>query len=135
MTSGDRIDVPEATRRELIRRAGEQCAICRRAVRAYPEEPGKRRYIAEAAHIIAVKPGGERGTTEPRPPDINGISNLIALCRNCHGIIYDRDGRRGAEELTAFLGRLSRRLELSHPPGIGDLRDYARRTGQGPRGI
>jgi hypothetical protein len=48
---------------------------------------------------------------------------------------YDGEGRRGDEDLTAFLGRVSARLELDAVLTIADVTAYSRRTGRGSRGI
>jgi hypothetical protein len=48
---------------------------------------------------------------------------------------YDGEDRRGDEELTAFLGRVSARLELDAVLTIADVTAYSRRTGRGSRGI
>jgi len=48
---------------------------------------------------------------------------------------YDGEGRRGDEDLAAFLGRVSARLELDTALTIADLTSYSRRTGRGSRGI
>lgn len=48
---------------------------------------------------------------------------------------YDGEGRRGDEDLAAFLGRVSARLELDAVLTIADVTAYSRRTGRGSRGI
>jgi hypothetical protein len=48
---------------------------------------------------------------------------------------YDGEGRRSDEDLTAFLDRLSARLELDAALTIADVTAYSRRTGRGSRGI
>jgi hypothetical protein len=48
---------------------------------------------------------------------------------------YDGEGRRSDDDLTAFLGRVSARLELDAVLTIADVTAYSRRTGRGSRGI
>lgn len=48
---------------------------------------------------------------------------------------YDGEGRRTDEDLTAFLGRISARLEVDDFLTIADLAAYSRRTGRGTRGL
>lgn len=48
---------------------------------------------------------------------------------------YDGEGRRSDEDLAAFLGRVSARLELDAALTIADVTAYSRRTGRGGRGI
>jgi hypothetical protein len=64
-------------------------------------------------------------------PDVE-VRRAAALERALH---YDGEGRRGDEDLTAFLGRVSARLELGAVLTIADVTAYSRRTGRGSRGI
>ena len=43
--------------------------------------------FAEQAHIYAFAEGGPRGDAQKRPEDINGLSNLILLCSQCHHLV------------------------------------------------
>jgi hypothetical protein len=60
------------------------------------------------------------------------IRRTAALERALH---YDGEGRRGDEDLTAFLARVSARLELDAALTIAEVTAYSRRTGRGSRGI
>jgi hypothetical protein len=64
-------------------------------------------------------------------PDVE-TRRAAALERALH---YDGEGRRADEDLTAFLGRVSARLELGTVLTIADVTAYSRRTGRGSRGI
>lgn len=64
-------------------------------------------------------------------PDVE-IRRAAALER---ALQYDGEGRRGDEDLAAFLGRVSARLELGAALTIADVTAYSRRTGRGSRGI
>jgi hypothetical protein len=64
-------------------------------------------------------------------PDVK-VRRAAALER---ALQYDGEGRRGDEDLTAFLGRVSARLELDAVLTIADVTAYSRRTGRGSRGI
>ena len=54
--------------------------------------------FAENAHIVAFREGGPRGQ-ENRPQQINGVDNLMLLCRRDHKLIDDNPGRYTREEL------------------------------------
>lgn len=54
--------------------------------------------FAENAHIVAFREGGARGSVD-RPADINGIDNLMLLCRRDHKLIDDNPERYTREEL------------------------------------
>ena len=56
--------------------------------------------FAENAHIVAFRAGGPRGTGD-RPADIDGIDNLMLLCRRDHKLIDDNPERYPCEELRA----------------------------------
>lgn len=64
-------------------------------------------------------------------PDVK-VRRAAALER---ALQYDSEGRRSDEDLTAFLGRVSARLELDAVLTIADVTAYSRRTGRGSRGI
>jgi hypothetical protein len=46
--------------------------------------------LGEKAHIVAFKKKGPRGQQGQRPKDINDVSNLMLLCRECHRLIDTR---------------------------------------------
>ncbi len=50
-------------------------------------------------------------------------------------LAYADAGRKDALQVTQFLERISRRLDASPPLTVGDLREYARRTGRGALSI
>ena len=74
----------------LFVRAGGRCQ--RRGCNArlfehhLSKQPGN---FADRAHIVAFSEGGPRGNDGPRPPDINEVDNLMALCKACHKEIDD----------------------------------------------
>lgn len=84
MAAADRKRIPQTLRDELLRRAGEQCAICHRELLEVDEASGKSKHIADTAHIYPVSDRGERGDPAQRPADVDDISNLLPLCPNCH---------------------------------------------------
>ena len=127
-------------RGELLYLAGYQCAICHRMFELADDGHGGNgiiTYIAEIAHIIPVRGGGERGG-EPRPADINDIGNLIPLCPTDHTTI-DKPGLGGrlwpAEKLrrlkaeheawVAFerAGQQQARQRVTPPPARAPLRE------------
>jgi SMODS-associated and fused to various effectors sensor domain len=46
--------------------------------------------FAEMAHIVAFRPGGPRGRSGARPPQINSATNLMLLCSKHHKLIDKR---------------------------------------------
>lgn len=111
--------------------------MCQRSL-VIEAAPGGADYnIAEAAHIVAEKPGGPRGATD-RPADVDGIDNLVLLCPSDHRMIDKGDGRRvwsrskllqlkrDHESWTAVLARRpspawAGRHAPRRPPGPGDV--------------
>jgi len=69
----------------LWTQAGGRCEFrgCNKYLCEHPltKQPGN---FAEKAHIVAFRKKGPRGLEGPRPEEINGISNLMLLCRECH---------------------------------------------------
>lgn len=61
---------------------------------------GERGNFAENAHIVAFREAGTRGS-EDRPQEIDGIDNLMLLCRRDHKLIDDNPGRYSRDELKA----------------------------------
>lgn len=67
--------------------------MCQRSLVVDAGPEGVAYHIAEAAHIVAEKPGGPRGATD-RPADVDGIDNLVLLCPSDHRAIDKGDGPR-----------------------------------------
>lgn len=85
----------------LVARAGGRCEFrgCNEFLyqHALTGESGN---FAENAHIVAFRDGGPRGEGN-RPADIDGIDNLMLLCRRDHKLIDKNPGRYPREELEA----------------------------------
>ncbi|SNS44357.1 hypothetical protein SAMN05443665_100470 [Actinomadura meyerae] len=111
--------------------------MCQRSLVIEATPGGADYHIAEAAHIVAEKPGGPRGAVD-RPADIDGIDNLVLLCPSDHRMIDKGDGRRvwsrrkllqlkrDHESWTAVLASrpstpAAGRHTRSGPPGPGDV--------------
>jgi hypothetical protein len=75
------------------------------------QEPVK---IAERAHIYAFGKDGPRSKAEFRAAGLNGLSNLLLVCRNCHRTIdQHKDGRKySVEVLQAMKQSHESRIEL-----------------------
>ncbi len=113
--------IPREVYRKLLDLANEQCAICHRPLLVDEETEGEEPYIGQMAHIIPVSPRGERGD-DPGPANINEISNLLPLCRNCHAMT-DQPSHGRRRWPTEKLRRVKREheawvaLERCRPPG------------------
>jgi hypothetical protein len=110
MAAADRKRIPQSLRDELLRRAGEQCAICHRELLEVDKASGKFKHIADTAHIYPVSDQGERGNPAQRPADVDDISNLLPLCPNCHRLA-DWQGVGGRRWPLDELRRLKREHE------------------------
>ncbi len=64
--------------------------------------------FADKAHIWAFKEAGPRGEEPGRPADINGLQNLILLCKGCHHLV---DKVRPADYPVAVLRKFKREHE------------------------
>jgi hypothetical protein len=73
--------------------------------------------FAQIAHIVAFKPEGPRGFSEPRPGDINNIQNLMLLCPQCHKLIDDNPDRYTRKTLAEYKNRHEKRI--FHVTGLG----------------
>lgn len=78
--------VPEPVKRQVRALSGGKCAFCHRDLSERVAGAAKPLSIGEVAHIYPSSPGGERGN-QRRPRDVNGLGNLMALCRVCHGLV------------------------------------------------
>ena len=58
--------------------------------------------LGEKAHIVAFMEEGPRGRQGQRPKDINDVSNLMLLCRECHRLIDTRPQEYPRELLERF---------------------------------
>lgn len=58
--------------------------------------------LGEKAHIVAFKKDGPRGQQGMRPKDVNDVSNLMLLCRECHRLIDTRPQDYPRELLDRF---------------------------------
>ena len=78
-------NIPPATTLRLYVQAGGRCEFdnCNKYLLEHSptSNPGN---FAEKAHIWAFKKKGPRGASRGRPQDINQLSNLMLLCKECH---------------------------------------------------
>src|SRR5436190_21434908 len=74
----------------LIARAAGRCEFrgCNEFLFEHPltREEGN---FSEKAHIVAFRERGPRGLDGDRPSDINGLANLMLLCRRDHSLVDD----------------------------------------------
>jgi hypothetical protein len=72
----------------LYVRAGGRCEFdsCNNYLLEHPSTSAVGNF-AQQAHIVAFKPGGPRGSEISRPADVNGVDNLMLLCRPCHHLV------------------------------------------------
>jgi hypothetical protein len=66
--------------------------------------------FSQVAHIVAFRPDGPRGRSNPRPADINDLDNLMLLCPQCHKLIDTRPGEYSREALEKFKQDHERRI-------------------------
>jgi hypothetical protein len=103
--------IREHTRILLITKAGGRCEFdgCNEYLLQHPLT-FKEGFYGAAAHIVAYRIEGPRGRENPRPADINVLSNLMLLCPACHTLIdsHPRDYTRSTLEAykTAHEGRV-----------------------------
>jgi hypothetical protein len=71
-------------------------------------DPGN---FAEMAHVVAFREDGPRGH-EPRPADINQLSNLMLLCAECHKLIDDRPDEHTRKQLESYKEAHETRIKL-----------------------
>jgi hypothetical protein len=79
-------EVPDAVKYQVRALSDDKCAFCHRSLLEPVAGTRNRVYIGEVAHIYPSSPGGERGD-QRRPRDVNGVGNLMALCRVCHRLV------------------------------------------------
>ena len=98
----------------LFVRAGGRCQ--RRGCNArlfehhLSKQPGN---VADRAPIVAFSEGGPRGNDGPRPPDINEVDNLMALCKACHKEIDDHPEWFSRHDLRAMKDEHERRVDAA----------------------
>lgn len=101
----------------LAAKAGGRCQFrgCNEFLYEHPltGEPGN---FAENAHIVAFRERGPRGG-ENRPQEINGVDNLMLLCRRDHKLIDDNPERYSREELEEHKREHEDRIR--HVTGLG----------------
>ncbi len=109
--------IPELARIILFVRAGGHC-----------EFDGCNKYLiehhltftegnfAQFAHIVAFSKDGPRGK-EVRPTNINDISNLMALCPECHKLIDDNTESFTRQTLEGYKKAHEERIQ--HVTGLG----------------
>jgi hypothetical protein len=73
--------------------------------------------FGEAAHIVAFKPAGPRGSDGPRPKDVDAVDNLMLLCPECHKLIDDNPGDYSRATLQLYKERHEARI--CHVTGLG----------------
>jgi len=88
----------------LYVRAGGRCQLrgCNQYVMEHRTTKRSGNF-AEQAHIVAFQDKGPRGLDGERPADINDLSNLMLLCRECHDEVDKKHphlySRRSLEEM------------------------------------
>ena len=95
-TGGSR--VTDATKRKLASLSGNHCANPNCDKRLV--DPNTYVDVGEAAHIVGGKKGAARFDPAMAHQQLNGISNLLYLCANCHTMIDDdKEGKHYSVEL------------------------------------
>lgn len=78
---------------------------------------------AQAAHIVAFRPGGPRGRDGTRPQDINEVGNLMLLCSTSHKTIDDHPTDYTRDTLREY--KRSHEARIKHLTGLGPDRKTA----------
>jgi SMODS-associated and fused to various effectors sensor domain len=96
--------IPSKTRLFLYVHAGGRCEFdgCNKyLLEHYPTETAGN--FGEQAHIWAFsEKGGPRGKGEGRPQNINSLSNLMLLCKECHDLVDKNPEKYTVETLKKF---------------------------------
>lgn len=90
--------ISDRTRKLLWGRAGDRCAVCRRALSRDAEHAADRiAVLGEECHIVARSSGGPRSGVDVE--DLDGYDNLILLCANDHAVVDEHAAGWGIERL------------------------------------
>ena len=105
--------IPWSVRLMLAVRAGGRCEFdgCNKYLLEHPLTFTMGNY-AEAAHIVAFKPDGPRGSEGERPVKINDVENLMFLSANCHKEIDDHPARYPVATLRKYKKAHEDRIRL-----------------------
>lgn len=118
------MSIPEAEQRRLFARSGNRCAFpdCRRLLTADGSPPDRLVVLGEAAHIVAERPGGPRGSSPMSLTERNRAENLILLCNNHHQLIDSQSQTYTVERLRAMKEAHERWVEKTLGVGRDDGR-------------
>lgn len=80
-------------------------------------------YFAEAAHIVAFREQGPRGTDANRPANINQLANLMLLCPTHHKLIDDHPADYTRSTLESY--KTAHEDRIKHVTSLGPDRKTA----------
>lgn len=92
--------ISDKTRKILWGNSGNRCAICRQRLVVDPTELDPESVVGDECHIISGAKNGPRYDPDFPSAEIDGVSNLMLLCRIHHKMVDDQ-----AETYTAELLR------------------------------
>lgn len=93
-----RMTISAHTRKVLWSLSANSCARCSASLVHTPDAAGDpHAVVGQECHIVARAPGGPRGLENV--DEIDGHSNLILLCANCHAIVDAQPTAFPPEEL------------------------------------
>lgn len=113
------MSIKDHDRKVLWARSGNRCAICRTILVAHATADDRESVVGEEAHIVAEAPGGPRHALLD-PPEFDGYTNLVLLCRVDHKLVDD-------QRVTYSPDRL-RQIKLSHESWVADTLSAATQT-------
>jgi hypothetical protein len=116
------VPITDHTRRVLWARAGNACALCHAALVRAPERGLDRHtVVGQECRIVARRPGGPRGNAKQRANiDIDGYSNLVLMCANCHALIDAQTELYTVDELQRH--KAAHETRAASFPRVPDLR-------------
>jgi hypothetical protein len=91
--------ISDKTRKILWAKSGNRCAICKQLLSEQSSTSRSDSLIGDECHIVAQSKDGPRGNINENI-EIDGLDNLILLCKNHHKSIDDEPNTYTIAELT-----------------------------------
>lgn len=84
------MSITDKTRKVLWGRSGNLCAFCKAHLVVDASEVDSESVVGDECHIISGAPNGPRHDPTLVPGEIDGLGNLILLCRVHHKLVDDQ---------------------------------------------
>lgn len=82
--------ITDKTRKILWGRSGNRCAMCRHELVIQATEADDDSVVGDECHIVSGQTMGPRHSPEFPVEDLDGLANLILLCRVHHKMVDDQ---------------------------------------------